>query len=232
VKKIVIIPAYNEEKAIAAVLSSIRESCPDFDIVVINDGSTDQTSEVARRFSFVRTIDLPINLGIGGAVQTGFLYSQANGYDLAVQVDADGQHKPSEVNKLVAPILQDVADVVIGSRFKEGGNYKGRTLRKLGIKLLNFINRILLGEKITDSTSGFRAYNQTALAVLCQDYPDDYPEPEAIYILKRKGARILEVPAEMAGRSAGKSSISVPESFYYLVKVFLAIFVLMLRKQE
>jgi len=232
VKKIIIIPAFNEEANIDKVLSSVREFCPDFDILVINDGSTDRTLDIAKSFPFAKTINLPINLGIGGAVQTGFLYSRRKGYDLAVQVDADGQHKPSEVPKIVEPLLRHEADVVIGSRFTEGGSYNKMTFRKLGIKLFALTNKILLREKITDSTSGFRSYDKKAIDVLSVNYPDDYPEPEAIYILKRKRLKIKEVPVEMTGRIAGKSSISFLESIYYMIKVFLAIFVLMLRKQE
>jgi hypothetical protein len=149
-----------------------------------------------------------------------------------VQIDGDGQHKPSEVSKITAPILRDEADVVIGSRFMEKGSYKKAVFRRAGIRLFSWTNRILLGERITDSTSGFRSYNKKAIAVLSEDYPDDYPEPEAVFILKRKGLTIKEVPVEMATRAGGKSSISVLGSIYYMIKVFLAIFVLMLRKQE
>lgn len=231
-KEIIIIPAFNEEENIGRVLDATREHCPGFDILVINDGSTDRTSQRAKQFSFAKVIDLPINLGIGGAVQTGFLYSQKKGYDLAVQVDGDGQHRPEEVAKMVAPLQKGEADVVIGSRFLEKSTYRSGLFRKIGIKLFAITNRLLLGEKITDSTSGFRAYNRKAIAILSQDYPDDYPEPEAIYLLKRKGLKILEVPVHMETRSHGRSSIGFARSIYYMVKVFLAIFVLMLRKIE
>lgn len=231
-KEIIIIPAFNEEENIGRVLDAAREHCPGFDILVINDGSTDRTSQRAKQFSFAKVIDLPINLGIGGAVQTGFLYSQKKGYDLAVQVDGDGQHRPEEVAKMVASLQKGEADVVIGSRFLEKSTYRSGLFRKIGIKLFAITNRLLLGEKITDSTSGFRAYNRKAIAILSQDYPDDYPEPEAIYLLKRKGLKILEVPVHMETRSHGRSSIGFARSIYYMVKVFLAIFVLMLRKIE
>ncbi len=231
-KKLIIIPAFNEEKTIAGVLEEVQAHCPDFDILVVNDGSTDKTSDIARRFSGVRVIDLAVNLGIGGAVQTGFLYARGKAYEAAVQVDADGQHKPAEVAKLLRPIDRGEADVVIGSRFLEKGRYKARLGRKLGIWLLSLTNRLLLGQKITDSTSGFRAYNKRAIELLSRDYPDDYPEPEAIFLLRRNALTVREVPTEMAGRKGGKSSISLPESVYYMVKVFLAIFVLMLRKNN
>jgi glycosyltransferase involved in cell wall biosynthesis len=232
VKKLVIIPAFNEEKSIGGVLSEVKEFCPDFDIVVVSDGSDDRTTEVARNVPGVSVVDLPINLGIGGAVQTGFIYGWMRGYNLAVQVDADGQHKPSEVPKLLEPILLKEADVTIGSRFMGKGMYRGLAVRKWGIRFFSLTNRLILGERITDSTSGFRAYNERAIEILSRDYPDDYPEPEAVYILKRRGLVIKEVPVEMAGRKAGRSSISLFESVYYMVKVFLAIFVLTLRKKE
>jgi hypothetical protein len=232
VKKLIIIPAFNEEKTIGGVLEEVREACPGFDILVVNDGSTDKTGEIARKAAGVRVIHLPVNLGIGGAVQTGFLYAREKGYDVAVQVDADGQHKPAEVPGLFEPIERGEADMVIGSRFLEKGSYKGNASRRLGIKLFSLTNRLILGQKITDSTSGFRAYGKNAIELLSRDYPDDYPEPEAVYILRKKKLRIQEVPAEISGRKGGKSSISFPESLYYMVKVFLAIFVLILRKYE
>ncbi len=231
-KKIIIIPAYNEEENIGQVLPAAREHCPDFDILVINDGSTDRTSETARKFGFARVIDLAVNVGIGGAVQTGFIYSREKGYDVAVQIDGDGQHKPGEVRKILAPLLEGKADVVIGSRFIEKGSYKSLPFRKIGIRLFDLTNRFLLGERITDSTSGFRAYNRKAIELLSQDYPDDYPEPEAIYILKKKGMTVIEIPVEMDTRRRGKSSIGIFRSVYYVVKVFLAIFVLILRKHD
>lgn len=231
-KKLIIIPAFNEERTLAGVLKDVEAHCPEFDILVVNDGSRDGTSRTARAFPRVRVIDLPINLGIGGAVQTGFLYAADKGYDVAVQVDADGQHRPAEVAKLLEPIVSGEADVVIGSRFLEKGKYRARPGRKLGIWLFSVTNRLLLGQKISDSTSGFRAYNRKAIELLSRDYPDDYPEPEAIFLLRKKAMTVREVPVEMSDRQGGKSSISLAESIYYMVKVFLAIFVLMLRKNR
>ncbi len=232
VKKIIIVPAHNEEKNVAQVLSAVREAAPDFDLLLVNDGSTDRTSAVARSFPSVAVIDLPLNLGIGGAVQTGFIYAEKHGYELAVQVDADGQHRPSEISPIVEPVLGGEADVVVGSRFMEKRGYRSTASRQLGIKLLSLTNRLLLRERISDSTSGFRAYSGKAIAILSRDYPDDYPEPEALYILKKKGLRLREVAVEMAGRAAGRSSIGFFRSIYYMAKVFLAIFVLVLRKEQ
>lgn len=229
-KKIAIVPAYNEEKTVGAVLAEIKEACPDFDILVVNDGSTDLTAEVAATVPGARVVTLPFNLGIGGAVQTGFLYARKHGYDVAVQIDADGQHRPAEVRLLLDPILKDEADMVVGSRFMEKGGYRGRATRRLGIRIFYLTNRLLLGERITDSTSGFRAYNGKAIVLAGEAYPDDYPEPEAIFIFKKNGLRIREVPVQMGDRRAGRSSIGFFESIYYMVKVFLAIFVLTLRR--
>lgn len=230
--KIIIIPAYNEERNLEGVLRSIRNDAPDFDVVVINDGSTDRTSEVARKFDFVKVIDLAENIGIGGAVQTGFIYAREGPYRLAVQVDGDGQHKPSEIPKIAGPVLRGEADVVIGSRFVENAKFRGTFFRRVGIRIFQVINSVLLGKRIADSTSGFRAYNRAAIEILSRTYPDDYPEPEAIYILRKRGLRIEEAAVEMEGRGAGKSSITFWHSLYYMVKVCLAIMILMVRKKE
>jgi len=231
-KKIAIVPAFNEEASLPAVLRSLRVDAADFDIVVVNDGSTDGTSAAARSFAGVKVVDLPANIGIGGAVQTGFLFARAGGYDLAVQVDGDGQHRPSEIAKIAAPVLSGAADAAIGSRFVQKATFRGSPFRRAGIRIFQALNALLLGERITDSTSGFRAFNRRAIEVLSVTYPDDYPEPEAIYILKRKGLRIVEVPVEMAGRAAGRSSIGFWHSLYYMIKVCLAIFVLLLRRDD
>jgi glycosyltransferase involved in cell wall biosynthesis len=231
-RELIIIPAYNEEKALGGVLSAVRAEAPGFDVLVVNDGSADGTSAAARAFPGVKVIDLPENLGIGGAVQTGFLYARKRGYDLSVQVDGDGQHKPSEIPKIAGPIRAGEADAVIGSRFLGERSYAGHPFRRAGIAVFELINRLLLGERITDSTSGFRAYNRRAIEVLSETYPDDYPEPEAIYILRRRGLRVREVPVEMTLRAGGKSSITLFRSLYYMVKVTLAILVLNLRKER
>ncbi len=229
-REIIIIPAYNEEENLGAVLSAIAAEAAGFDVVVVNDGSADGTSSVARSFPGVKVIDLPENIGIGGAVQTGFLYARDRGYELAVQVDGDGQHIPAEIRKIAAPIRSGEADVVIGSRFLDKAVFPESVFRRAGIAVFQLVNRALLRERITDSTSGFRAYNRRAIEVLAERYPDDYPEPEAIYILRRKGLRIREVSVEMKTRAGGRSSITLGRSLYYMVKVNLAILVLTLRK--
>ncbi len=231
-KKLVIIPAYNEEKNIAEVIRKVMEEVPDHEIVLINDSSTDRTLEIVRGFKGVNIVDLPLNLGIGGAVQTGFIYCWEKGYDICVQVDGDGQHKPSEIWKIEEPILKGEADMVIGSRFIGTSTYKTTFFRRMGIKTFYFANRLFLGEKIKDSTSGFRAYNRKAVEILRKCYPDDYPEPEAIFILKKKGLRIKEVGVEMEERKGGRSSITFLRAVYYMIKVSIGIAIHMLRKEE
>ncbi len=231
-KKLAIVPAYNEEKNIERVIRGIQKEAPDHDILVINDGSKDRTSETVRKFEFVKIVDLPMNLGIGGAVQTGFIYCWEKGYDICVQVDGDGQHKPSEIKKIEEPIINGEADMAIGSRFLGSSTYKTTFLRRMGIKIFYFANRLFLREKIKDSTSGFRAYNRKAVEILRRYYPDDYPEPEAIFILKKKGLRIKEVGVEMEERKGGRSSITFFRAIYYMVKVSIGIAIHILRKED
>lgn len=223
-KKLIIIPAYNEEKNLPHVIKAIRASHPHWDILVINDGSQDRTAEVASSLG-CEVVSLPFNLGIGAAVQTGFLYAQKYGYDIAVQVDADGQHLPEEIERIVQPILKNEYDVVIGSRYVKRSNYRTPWTRRLGMIILSGINSLILGKKITDTTSGFRAYNRRAILFLAENYPDDYPEPEALVLLSRNGFRVGEVPVQMNERMIGQSSITPIRSIYYMVKVILAIFV-------
>jgi hypothetical protein len=230
-RNLIIIPALNEEKNLPIVVNSIRESCPDFHIVVIDDGSTDNTKAVAERLG-CDVVSLPFNLGIGAAVQTGFLFAKEHGYDIAVQVDADGQHLPEEIGKLIEPIRKDELDVVIGSRYVTTTNYDTPFFRRLGMIILSAVNSLILGKKVTDTTSGFRAYNRKAIHFLAENYPDDYPEPEAIVLLARNGFRIGEVAVSMRKRVTGSSSITPVRSIYYMIKVLLAIFVDIFRKKE
>ena len=229
-KILAIVPAYNEEETIGAVILSLKERMPALDILVVNDGSTDRTSENANETKKALVVDLPCNLGIGGAVQTGFLYAVREGYDVAFQFDGDGQHLAAEVDKILAPILAGEADVVIGSRFLEGNEgFRSTFTRRVGIRLFQWVNSLLTGQRITDNTSGFRAYNRKAIIFLSRYYPSDYPEPEAVILLGRSGFRLKEVPVEMRERATGRSSITAFRSIYYMVKVLLAIFVTALR---
>ncbi|MBD0379250.1 glycosyltransferase family 2 protein [Paenibacillus sedimenti] len=222
-KTIVIIPAYNEEKSIANVISSIQSALPDADIVVINDGSADQTSSVARSTEHAAVIDLPVNLGIGGAMQTGYLYAYRNGYDLAIQIDADGQHDPHELFKIMEPILNHQADCCIGSRFLQKTDYRQAWIRRIGIWFFTWMIQWMIGKTYTDPTSGFRAVNRRIIQRFAAYYPEDYPEVEAIVWLERQKFRVREVSVVMHSRQAGRSSITPMKSLYYMIKVSLAV---------
>ncbi len=219
--KLIVIPAFNEAESIGPLIRRLQEEGQS-DILVVNDGSTDNTGEIVRN-SGVSQVSLPINLGIGGAVQTGFLYALENHYDIAIQMDGDGQHDSAYLEDLIRPILQDQADVVIGSRFIEKTGFQSSFSRRTGIKILQFLNYLLTGRRFTDCTSGFRAYNSKALSFLSENYSVDFPEPEALIAMSKKGFRILEVPVVMKGRAAGTSSIHGLKSAYYVSKVFISI---------
>ena len=227
----VIVPAYNEEENIASVITSLRDYDPSWHVAVIDDGSIDQTAAKALATGHATVLSLPCNLGIGGGVQTGFKFAKRQDFDIAIQFDGDGQHIASEIPKLVAPILADEADVVIGSRFvsRAQDGFKSTRARRMGIKVFEILNTLLIGQRITDSTSGFRAYNRRAISVLSRYYPVDFPEPEAIILLGRNRFRIREVPVLMQERQGGQSSISGFKSFYYMVKVVLSILVASIR---
>lgn len=219
-----IVPAYNEVKSLPAVLDDLHTHAPGVDILVVNDGSTDDTAAVARAHG-AWVVDLPINLGIGGAVQTGLLFALRGGYAAAFQFDGDGQHLAIEAPRILQPVLDDRYDAVIGSRFLGVQSYRVPWNRRLGIRALNGVCSVLSGTRVTDATSGFRAYNQVAIAVLTRDYPQDYPEPEAIITLRKHRLRVGEVPVEMRMRSEGKSSITPLRSTFYMAKVLLAVVV-------
>jgi glycosyltransferase involved in cell wall biosynthesis len=221
---LVIVPAYNEEGSISSVIREIRATDSQMDILVVNDGSVDRTESEARATG-CKVVSLPFNLGIGGAVQTGFRYAAAEGYSIAVQVDGDGQHLPSEIPKLLEPIKNRQADVVIGSRFIEKKGYTTSWVRRMGVAVFVTLNSLVLKKKISDNTSGFRAYDRRAIQFLAQYYPQDYPEPESVITLGKNGFRLAEVPVKMRERIHGQSSISAARSIYYMVKVVLAIFV-------
>jgi len=220
---LVIIPAFNEQNNILHVVRDIQMDFPAADILVVNDCSDDRTSAVARTAAGVKVLDLPCNLGIGGAMQTGFKYAMAGGYDYAVQIDGDGQHVPGEVAKLMETMQQRHCDMVIGSRFLDVESFRTTWCRRVGIKMFYLLFRTLVHARITDSTSGFRLYNRKSLAVLSRYYSSDYPEPDAIVLLKKQGLQICEVGVEMRERESGQSSITLLKSPYYMAKVILTI---------
>jgi glycosyltransferase involved in cell wall biosynthesis len=224
-----VVPAHNEEATVAGVIGEIRRFDRDFEVLVIDDGSTDETAKAAR-LAGAEVISLPFNLGIGGAVQTGLQYAHENGFDIAVQVDGDAQHDPLEIPKILGPILEGRADLVVGSRFLGEGEYEPPVSRLLGIKLLARLVSFLVRERVTDTTSGFRAVNSRAIALFAADYPHDYPEVEATVLVFRHRLRLVEVPVRMRLRGAGVSSITFRRSAYYMVKVLLALFVGLFRR--
>jgi len=231
-KLLIIIPCYNESASIASLLHEIRQlHIPNYttDVAVVNDGSTDDTAAIARRAG-VHVIDLSVNIGIGGAMQTGFRYAHKNNYDLAVQMDGDGQHPPSELVKLLSHYDATSANVVIGSRFIDKQEYQSTRIRKGGIQYLYWVNRILTGRKIYDCTSGYRLMDREVLGMAAERYPDDYPEPESLITFARRGATISEVPVMMKQRQGGRSSIRNLSTAYYGLKVTIAVFFSYLRK--
>lgn len=229
-RRVAIVPALNEEHAIARVIEEVRAFDPTMDIVVIDDGSVDRTAQVAAA-SGARVLRLPYNLGIGAAVQTGFRYAFENDYDIAVRVDGDGQHDPSQLALVLAPVLGGEADIVVGSRFTAGaGGYRSSGARRIGIRLLAWVVSRIVGQRVTDTTSGFQACNRRAIALFAQDYPHDYPEVEATVMMFRHRLRMREVPVSMRERGGGRSSITALRSVYYMVKVLLAIFVGLFRR--
>ena len=227
-----VIPAYNEAEAIADVVHGILAlhlpGGPAIDPVVVNDCSTDHTAEMVSGMRCI-VLNLPVNLGIGGAVQTGFRFAFRRGYDAAIQVDGDGQHPPEEIPALLARLESGDVDVVVGSRFLSDDGFRSSFLRRIGIRYFGFVNRLLTGIRVTDSTSGFRVLNRKALEIVSAYYPDQYPEPEAILMYAMHGLRIAEIPVRMRERLAGHSSIGVSASMYYMLKVTLTIFFSYLR---
>jgi glycosyltransferase involved in cell wall biosynthesis len=224
-----IVPAYNEEATVAQVIREIRSSNEDFDVLVVDDGSADRTEEEALAEG-ARVVRLPYNLGIGGAVQTGLQYAHEHGFDVAVQVDGDAQHDPAEIPKVLAPIIEGNADLVVGSRFLGEGEYEPPVTRLLGIRLLARVVSLLVRQRVTDTTSGFRASNRRAISLFASDYPHDYPEVEAMVLVFRHRLKLVEVPVQMRLRGAGESSITFWRSAYYMLKVLLALFVGLFRR--
>ena len=223
-KKIIIIPAYNEEENIERTVNAIQKSAQGFDYVIINDCSTDNTRKICDEKEF-NIVNLPINLGIGGAVQTGYKYAYENGYDVAVQVDGDGQHNPEFLNTMADYLIEHQVDMVIGSRFIEKKGFQSSITRRMGIQFFSKLIKVLTGKKITDPTSGLRMIGRNVMEIFSEDYPRDYPEPESIVAVLRKNMKIEEIPVVMLERQGGVSSISPKKSIYYMIKVTLAILI-------
>lgn len=223
-KKLVIIPAYNESSNILNTVQDIRKKAPDFDYIVINDCSKDDSLEILKKNN-LNYIDLPVNLGIGGAVQTGYKYAMENDYDIAVQVDGDGQHDPIYLSDLLNSLIEEKADMVIGSRFIENQGFQSTFMRRLGIVYFTRLIKILTGKIITDPTSGFRMAGRKVIEQFATKYPKDYPEPESIVTLLKNDMMVVEVPVKMKARQGGESSIKMANSIYYMIKVSLAIFI-------
>lgn len=231
-KILIIIPVYNESASIAEILDEIEQEYPDFDILVINDASTDDSGRIAEEQGSAIVVNLPYNLGIGGAVQTGFKYARENDYDFALQFDGDGQHKVSEIQKLISILESSDADVVIGSRFtRKTEGFTTHAVRRIGIWVFQWFSFMMIGQKITDHTSGFRVYNRRAFCFLADHYPTDYPEPEVVILLGRNHFKIIEEFTQMLQRQGGVSSIPMAKGPYYMMKVLLAMFMASIRSR-
>ena len=228
-KKLVIIPAFNEEGNLEKTIKDIKDNAPDFDYVIINDCSTDKTLEMCRRHGF-SYLNLPVNLGIGGAVQTGYRYAYYHGYDIAVQFDGDGQHSASHLEDMVATLIDTESDMVIGSRFIEKEGFQSSGLRRIGIKYFTGLIKLLTGKKITDPTSGMRMVNKKLLEKFTDEYPKDYPEPESVVTILSEKYKVTEIPVVMNEREEGVSSISLKNSVYYMIKVSFAILIARMKK--
>lgn len=232
-KLLILVPAYNEAENIGRVLDGILQqtaSLPHaFDILVVDDGSADNTAEIARAKG-VEVISLPLNCGIGVALQTGFKFALESGYDILVRLDADGQHSPSSISEILRPVMADQADLCIASRFIDREGYQASAIRRLGIAWFSFLISLLFKVKVTDPTSGFQAMNQRLIALYADQYASDYPEVEALVNLLRSGLRVKEVSTVMKERQAGQSSITWLQSIYYALKVTTVTFVSLLRR--
>jgi len=229
VKRIAIVPAFNEQETIVRVIDEIRGFDPELEIVVVDDGSRDRTAVVAEQHG-AHVVRLPFNLGIGGAVQTGFRYAFDEGFRLAVRLDGDGQHDASQLGLLLEPVLAGEADIAVGSRFASPGGYRSSRPRRAGITILAYTVSLLVRRRVTDPTSGFQALNRHAIGLFAADYPHDIPEVEAVLLLHKHRLRMVEVPVLMRERGGGRSSIGAVFAVYYMVKVLLALFVGLFRK--
>ena len=223
-KTLIIIPAFNEEGSIEKVVNNLTEKFPQYDYLVVNDGSTDGTKNICSGNGY-QVVNLVINMGIGGAVQTGYCYARDNHYDIAVQIDGDGRHDVSFLAEMIKLIEENKADVVIGSRFVEKEGFQSSQMRRVGINFLSILAWILTGVRVKDITSGYRVINRKFIKIFAEDYPSDYPEPEAMVIAAVHGGKILEYPVVMRERENGESSITLKKSVYYMIKVTLAMLI-------
>ncbi len=229
---LVIIPAFNESGAIAMTVREVLSSDVPLTALVVDDGSSDDTALRAQAAGAL-VVRLPFNLGIGGAVQSGYRYAKAHGYDIAVQVDGDGQHDPKYLRSVIAPMADGLVDMVIGSRFLDGNTgFRSSRMRRFGIRFLSCLIRLLTGVVVTDATSGFRACGRKLIDVFAAYYPQDYPEPEAIVVARRLHCRLIEVPVLMRPRTTGRSSISFLKPVYYMIKVSGAILLHVLKDRK
>jgi len=229
-RRVALVPAFNEERNIGRVLDELRAFDPGLDVVVVSDGSTDRTASVAEARG-AHVIRLPFNLGIGGAVQTAFRFAWEEGYELAVRVDGDGQHDPSQLGAVIAPVVAGEADIVVGSRFAGEGGYRSSAARRVGIRILAWVVSLIARQRLTDTTSGFQALNRRAIGLYAVDLPHDYPEVEGLVMAIRHRVRLAEVPVTMREREHGRSSIGALASVYYMTKILLALFVGLFRRR-
>lgn len=230
-KILIIVPAYNEEVNISGVINDLRENFQEGDILIVNDGSKDKTEFIAKGLG-VKVLSLPYNLGIGGAMQAGYRYAKLYDYDIAVQFDGDGQHIASEIKKLISALIDNSVDLVVGSRFLNHKDYKPSFFRQIGISFFSFLLSIILGMRVTDTTSGFRAVNKRVINFFSDVCPDDYPEVEALVLLHKEGFKINEVGVNMKQRKGGRSSITPFKSVYYMIKVLLAVLIDLMKRSK
>ncbi len=230
-KKLIIIPAFNESETLHALIREIKQQAPDFDYIIINDGSTDDTADLCDELD-LNALHIPINLGIGAAMQAGYTYAWRNNYDIAVQLDGDGQHDPAELNRLIVPIITEGCDIVIGSRFIEKKGFQSSLARRTGITFLSNLIHLLTGRKFYDVTSGLRACNRSLIHLFSKIYPEDFPETESLMMLIMLKRKIKEIAVTMRERMGGVSSIDWLSSLYFMTKVTLSLIVMRIRSTK